>query len=116
MCRACKTEAYGVEPDARKYLCESCGEKQVYGIEELLIIGEVKIVEDDKESKVLFEYTAGTDPDGFTAQTFKGVDLASGPDKSITYADIFDRNRTDKKVDELRAEWEKKPPRKKEED
>lgn len=38
-CLACGAEAYNVEPDARKYVCESCGKKQVYGAEELLIMG-----------------------------------------------------------------------------
>lgn len=36
-CVACGAEAEGVEPDARKYSCEACGEKAVYGAEELLI-------------------------------------------------------------------------------
>lgn len=36
-CLACGAEAYGVEPDAREYECESCGEAKVYGAEELLI-------------------------------------------------------------------------------
>lgn len=38
-CLGCREEAYGVEPDARKYTCGSCGEPKVYGIEELLIMG-----------------------------------------------------------------------------
>ena len=37
-CIACGEEAYGVEPDARRYECESCGKKKVYGAEELLIM------------------------------------------------------------------------------
>lgn len=37
-CIACGDEAYGVEPDGRKYECESCGEKKVYGAEELLFM------------------------------------------------------------------------------
>jgi hypothetical protein len=37
-CIACGDEAYGVEPDARNYECESCGKKKVYGAEELLIM------------------------------------------------------------------------------
>ena len=37
-CLACGEEAFGVEPDARGYECESCGEHQVYGAEELLIM------------------------------------------------------------------------------
>ncbi len=37
-CVACGDEADGCEPDARKYACEACGEKQVYGAEELLMM------------------------------------------------------------------------------
>ena len=37
-CRGCGEEQYGVEPDARKYRCESCGERKVYGAEELLML------------------------------------------------------------------------------
>jgi hypothetical protein len=37
-CTACGAEAYGVEPDARKYQCESCGAPAVYGAEELLLM------------------------------------------------------------------------------
>jgi predicted RNA-binding Zn-ribbon protein involved in translation (DUF1610 family) len=36
-CVACGHEQYGVEPDARKYECEDCGERKVYGAEELLM-------------------------------------------------------------------------------
>jgi hypothetical protein len=38
-CLACGAEAYCVEPDARRYECESCGEHKVYGAEELLLMG-----------------------------------------------------------------------------
>ncbi len=37
-CLACGEDADGVEPDAREYECESCGERQVYGAAELLIM------------------------------------------------------------------------------
>ena len=37
-CLACSAENYGVEPDARKYTCEECGEARVYGAEELLMM------------------------------------------------------------------------------
>lgn len=37
-CLACGEQAYGVEPDARKYTCESCGAPRVYGAEEILIM------------------------------------------------------------------------------
>ncbi len=36
-CVCCGGEAEGVEPDARKYECESCGQSGVYGAEELLL-------------------------------------------------------------------------------
>ena len=36
-CLACGDEAHGVEPDAEKYRCESCGAKMVYGAEEILM-------------------------------------------------------------------------------
>lgn len=41
-CRACGNEQYGCEPDARKYVCESCGAKEVYGAQELLLMGLVE--------------------------------------------------------------------------
>lgn len=36
-CILCGCEVEGVEPDAQKYHCESCGSECVYGAEELLI-------------------------------------------------------------------------------
>jgi len=42
-CLACGADACGVEPDARKYECEVCGEAKVYGLQELLMAGRVKI-------------------------------------------------------------------------
>lgn len=36
-CLACGAEAFNVEPDAREYPCESCGERKVYGAQELLL-------------------------------------------------------------------------------
>ena len=38
-CIECGEEAFGVEPDARQYTCESCGLATVYGAEELLMMG-----------------------------------------------------------------------------
>ena len=37
-CLACGEEAACVEPDARHFVCESCGQPQVFGAEELLIM------------------------------------------------------------------------------
>jgi predicted RNA-binding Zn-ribbon protein involved in translation (DUF1610 family) len=36
-CVACGEEAHNVEPDAREYECDSCGEPAVYGAEEIMI-------------------------------------------------------------------------------
>lgn len=45
-CIYCGEEAYGVEPDALCYECESCGKHGVYGLEELLMMGRVEVVEE----------------------------------------------------------------------
>lgn len=42
-CLACGAEASQCEPDARQYTCESCGKPKVYGLEELLMMGLLKI-------------------------------------------------------------------------
>lgn len=36
-CKACGEVAYGVEPDAQNYKCESCDANQVFGAEQLLL-------------------------------------------------------------------------------
>jgi len=36
-CIACGEEVEGVEPDARKYECDFCGEDAVYGADEIAI-------------------------------------------------------------------------------
>lgn len=41
-CLACGKETSGVEPDARNYTCPFCGENQVFGLEELLFMGEIE--------------------------------------------------------------------------
>jgi hypothetical protein len=48
-CVFCGETAYGVEPDARKYVCESCEKPGVYGMQELLLMGLVKFSEEDDE-------------------------------------------------------------------
>ena len=41
-CLACGTMAEThIEPDARRYHCSACGANEVYGAEELLIMGRV---------------------------------------------------------------------------
>jgi len=37
-CLACGKSAHGVEPDARRYVCESCGMKAVFGAEEVMML------------------------------------------------------------------------------
>jgi len=39
-CIECGADAYGVEPDARRYICEECGKPAVFGAEELLIMAQ----------------------------------------------------------------------------
>lgn len=36
-CLGCGQECQGIEPDARGYKCEACGEKLVFGDEEILM-------------------------------------------------------------------------------
>jgi len=38
ICGACGADAMGVEPDARKYPCESCDAERVYGAQEWLLM------------------------------------------------------------------------------
>ena len=38
ICTACGEEQGGCEPDARNYECEICGEKKVFGAEELMFM------------------------------------------------------------------------------
>ena len=38
-CTACGDQQFEVEPDARRYECDSCGEKRVYGATELMMMG-----------------------------------------------------------------------------
>ena len=38
-CLSCGEQAFGVEPDARRYVCESCGASEVYGAEECMVMG-----------------------------------------------------------------------------
>ena len=38
-CLACGSAQSGVEPDGRRYECESCGAAKVYGAEQLVLMG-----------------------------------------------------------------------------
>ena len=39
ICLACHNVQGGCESDARNYECESCGERKVFGAEELVLMG-----------------------------------------------------------------------------
>jgi CRISPR/Cas system-associated protein Cas10 (large subunit of type III CRISPR-Cas system) len=51
-CTSCSQFVYGVEPDARKYTCEHCGDPSVYGIEELLMMGMIDFCDEDEEEDI----------------------------------------------------------------
>ena len=44
-CLACGARVEGCEPDARNYECEECGEHEVFGLEECLMMGAVQFTE-----------------------------------------------------------------------
>jgi len=46
LCLECGAERGGCEPDARRYYCEACEGSAVYGIEELLMMNLLNIVEE----------------------------------------------------------------------
>jgi len=46
-CLACGESQRPVEPDAEHYLCESCRENMVFGIEQLILRGIAKVKEDE---------------------------------------------------------------------
>ena len=41
-CLACGAAREACEPDARNYTCDECGADQVFGAEELVVMGRVK--------------------------------------------------------------------------
>lgn len=53
LCLACGEDAEGMEPDARKSVCECCGKRCVYGAEEILLCGyyhtDTKVTGDETE-------------------------------------------------------------------
>jgi hypothetical protein len=48
-CVACGCSSYGVEPDAERYRCDYCSELKVYGAEQLLIMGRLRVVPERRE-------------------------------------------------------------------
>jgi len=50
LCTACRAERDCCEPDAEEYNCPECKMDQVYGIEQLLIMGLLEITDEGGES------------------------------------------------------------------
>jgi hypothetical protein len=48
-CLACGAYADGVEPDARNYRCGDCGQLQVFGLEELLMMGRLELADGEDD-------------------------------------------------------------------
>ena len=44
LCLHCSAEIDGVEPDGRNYFCEVCEEYEVFGVEELMMMGRIIIL------------------------------------------------------------------------
>lgn len=54
LCIRCgEIEVGSVEPDARKYTCDACDENGVYGAQELLMMGLIRITEEEEEGGTL---------------------------------------------------------------
>ena len=45
-CLSCRVEHDSVEPDAENYKCEQCNENKVMGMQNMLIIGLIEIIEE----------------------------------------------------------------------
>lgn len=53
ICTACMAVRSGdTEPDARNYPCDACGKDSAYGVEELLMMDMIELVEDGQENIV----------------------------------------------------------------
>lgn len=55
-CLACGSDCVDCEPDARRRKCEGCGERRVYGIEELMVMGKITLIEPGED-----DYDEGAD-------------------------------------------------------
>lgn len=50
VCLACGEPTCNmVEPDAENYLCECCGESEVFGVDQAMLLGEIEIIEKSEE-------------------------------------------------------------------
>ena len=101
VCLACTERADGCEPDARNYRCDFCDKKQVFGVEELLIMGEIDIIAESKLDKMVL-------PEVKDKPLIGGL---NDPEALEAMRYVFDpyagwvETKTDKKVAELRNQW-----------
>lgn len=51
ICTNCHEQQYDVEPDAGPIMCESCGAKKMYGIETLIVMGQIRISHKEEEEQ-----------------------------------------------------------------
>ena len=52
ICLFCGAMAGECEPDAREYQCEECALEEVYGTEELLLMGKIRIENEDEGMEI----------------------------------------------------------------
>lgn len=71
-CLLCGAEAYGVEPDARRYPCEHCNARFVFGAQELLLMNRIEFL-DPAETE---EWNALTETQ--REQRYQAAGLAKG--------------------------------------
>jgi hypothetical protein len=53
ICVRCHTEVFGVEPDARGYVCDICEKPTIYGFAELVLMGMIEITEDQADDNII---------------------------------------------------------------
>ena len=53
ICLSCGAMVGECEPDAREYTCEECALDEVYGTEELLLMGKIRIEDEDIEIETI---------------------------------------------------------------
>jgi hypothetical protein len=63
VCLACGEVADGVEPYARKYKCDACGERQVYGLQEAALMGKIDIADPEEPPPGGFGFPIISDED-----------------------------------------------------
>lgn len=52
LCHNCGNVADCCEPDARNYACEACGENQVFGTDESLVMGKIELCDSQDQENI----------------------------------------------------------------